>query len=186
MTHDDRDHVLREEDEAVAEEEPDRLQVDGGPGHQLARLVPVEVSEGEAEQMRVERVPHVPLDPERLVAGDEPAAEHEQRTQQPDGQDRDDEVGEHVPVLAAAELVDHLSREDDDRDRGALREDREHRRDGEREPIRAQERQQAGERSRVGDGHRPMVGTGSVLAAIRPAASLRTHSCFHDRNRERR
>jgi len=38
---DDRQHVLEEEDEAEAEEEAHRLQVDGGARHQLPGLVPV-------------------------------------------------------------------------------------------------------------------------------------------------
>ena len=91
---DDRDHVLGEEDEAVAEEEADRLQVDGRPRHQLARLVAVEVAEREPQQARVERVAHVPLDPERLLAGDEAPPEHEHRAQQADGEDREDQEGE--------------------------------------------------------------------------------------------
>jgi hypothetical protein len=38
---DDREEVLGEEDEAVAEEEADALEVDRRPGHQLARLVAI-------------------------------------------------------------------------------------------------------------------------------------------------
>ena len=76
---DDRDHVLGEEDQPVAEEEADRLQVDGRARHQLAGLVAVEEAEREPQQARVERVAHVPLDAERLLAGDEPAPEHQQR-----------------------------------------------------------------------------------------------------------
>ena len=71
---DDRDHVLGEEDQPVAEEEADRLQVDRRPRHQLPGLVPVEVAEREPQQARVERIAHVPLDRDRLLAGDEAAA----------------------------------------------------------------------------------------------------------------
>ena len=42
---DDRDHVLGEEDQPVAKEEANRLEIDRGPRHQLAGLVPVEVPE---------------------------------------------------------------------------------------------------------------------------------------------
>ena len=107
---DDRDHVLREEDQPVAEEEADRLQVDRRARHQLPGLVPVEVAEREPQQARVERIAHVPLDRDRLLAGDEPAPEHQHRPQEADGEDREDQEREVVTVLAAAELVDHEAR----------------------------------------------------------------------------
>ena len=69
----DGEHVLEEEDEAVAEEEADALQVDGGARHQLARLVAVVEAEREADEMRVEAAAHVHLDVERLPPGDEAA-----------------------------------------------------------------------------------------------------------------
>ena len=107
---DDRDHVLGEEDQPVAEEEADRLQVDGRARHQLAGLVPVEVAEREPQQARVERIAHVPLDRDRLLAGDEAPAEHQHRAQEADAEDAEDQERELVAVLAAAELVDHEAR----------------------------------------------------------------------------
>ena len=76
---DDGEHVLEEEDQAEAEEEADRLQVDGRPRHQLAGLVAVVEAEREPQQVRVQPLAHVLLDPERLPAGDDPAAEHQRR-----------------------------------------------------------------------------------------------------------
>ena len=71
---DDGERVLEEEDQAEAEEEADRLQVDGRPRHQLARLMAVVETEREPQQVRVQPLAHVLLDPERLPAGDDPAA----------------------------------------------------------------------------------------------------------------
>ena len=83
--------MLEEEDEAVAEEEAHALQVDGRARHQLAGLVAVVEAERESEQLRVELVAHVELDAERLAAGDQPPAHHEERAGEPDGEDREDE-----------------------------------------------------------------------------------------------
>ena len=52
---DDREDVLEEEDQPVAEEEADALQVDGRAAHQLAGLVAVVEAEGEPDELRVER-----------------------------------------------------------------------------------------------------------------------------------
>jgi hypothetical protein len=148
---DDREDVLREEDQSVAEEEAHRLEVDGGARHQLPGLVPVVEPEREAHELRVEAVTQVVLDPERLPAGDEAAADHEQRLDDADGDDQSDQEPQPVPVLLALELVDDEARQDEDRDRGRLRGDREHRRDDEREPVGAQEAEQAYERAAIGD-----------------------------------
>ena len=67
--------MLEEEDQPVAEEEADALQVDRRARHQLPGLVPVEVAEREPHELGVDRVPQVELDPERLLAGDQPPAE---------------------------------------------------------------------------------------------------------------
>ena len=53
----DGQHVLKEEDQPVAEEEADSLQIDRRTRHQLSRLVPVVIAEGQPEEMRVERIP---------------------------------------------------------------------------------------------------------------------------------
>ena len=59
---DDREHVLEEEDQAVAEEEADGLEVDRRARHQLAGLVPVVEAERQAQEVRVQRVAQVELD----------------------------------------------------------------------------------------------------------------------------
>ena len=72
---DDGEDVLEEEDQPVAEEEAHALEVDGRARHQLPGLVAVEVAEREPHELRVERVPQVELDAERLLAGDQPPAD---------------------------------------------------------------------------------------------------------------
>ena len=129
---DDGEHVLEEEDQAEAEEEAHRLQVDGRARHQLARLVAVVEAEREPQQVRVQRLAHVLLDPERLPAGDDPAAEHQRRLDDADDRDRDDEPGEHRRAAARLDPVDRLADEQDDRDRGRLREHGQDRRDEQR------------------------------------------------------
>ena len=151
---DDRERVLEEEDQAEAEEEAHRLQVDGRARHQLARLVAVVEAEREPQQVRVERLAHVLLDPERLPAGDDPAAEHQRRLDDADDRDRDDEPGEHRRAPAGLDPVDRLADEQDDRDRGRLREDGEDRRDEQRPAVRPQEAEQAHERAAIRDGSR--------------------------------
>ena len=66
VTESDGEDVLEEEDQAVAEEEADALEVDGRARHQLAGLVAVVEAEREPDEPRVEPVAHVHLDAERL------------------------------------------------------------------------------------------------------------------------
>ena len=96
---DDREDVLEEEDQAVAEEEADALQVDRRAAHQLAGLVAVVEAEREPDELRVDRLPHVELDRERLLAGDQPAAGHHQRARDAEREHERDEP------LQPAELV---------------------------------------------------------------------------------
>ena len=56
------EHVLGEEDQAVAEEHPHRLHVDRGPRHQLPGLMPVEEAVGEPLHVAVHAVAQVVLD----------------------------------------------------------------------------------------------------------------------------
>ena len=69
----DRQQRLRDEDQPVAEEEADRLQVDGRARHQLPGLLAVEERQLEPLQLPVEHVAQVELDAERHPPGDEPA-----------------------------------------------------------------------------------------------------------------
>ena len=96
---DDGEGVLEEEDQAVAEEEADALQVDRRARHQLAGLVAVVEAEGEAHEVRVEALAQVHLDVERLLAGDEPAAAHEHRRDEAEDDDRADVEPELVRVV---------------------------------------------------------------------------------------
>ena len=149
---DDREHVLEEEDEAEAEEEAHRLEVDGRARHQLPGLVPVVEPEREPEQVGVEALAHVLLDPERLLAGDQAAADHERRLQDADDENRDDDPRECRRAALLLNAVDRLADEQDDRDRRRLREDGEDRRDDERALVRPQETEQADERAAIRDG----------------------------------
>ena len=111
--HGHRDHgdrVLEEEDQAVAEEEAHALQVDGRARHQLAGLVAVVEAEREAHQMRVEAVPHVHLDRQRLAAGEQAAAGHQPGACEPDREHGADEDPEHLVVVRGERLVDHARR----------------------------------------------------------------------------
>ena len=69
----DRQRVLGEEDQPVAEEEADRLQVDRRARHQLPRLLAVEEAELERLQVAVHPLAQVELDVDRDPARDQPA-----------------------------------------------------------------------------------------------------------------
>ena len=117
---DDRHDVLEEEDEAVAEEEADGLEVDRRAGHELTGLVPVVEAEREAEQLRVQRVPHVELDPEGLPAGDQAAPHHEERAGEPGDQDRRRGQPERSLVLREDDVLQGTACEEAHDDRGRL------------------------------------------------------------------
>ena len=77
---DDGEHVLEEEDQAVAEEEAHALQVDGRARHQLAGLVAVVEAEREPHEVRVERAGACRTrPPSAWLARDQAAADHQQR-----------------------------------------------------------------------------------------------------------
>ena len=101
--------------------------------------------------MGVEALAHVLLDPERLLPGDEAAADHECRLQEADDENREDDPGERLGAPLLLDPVDRLADEQDDRDRCRLREDGEDRRDDERALVRPQETEQADERAAIRD-----------------------------------
>ena len=103
---DDRDDVLREEDEPVAQEEADGLEVDRRARHELARLAAVVEAEREPEEVRVQLVPQVVLDAERLLSRDDAPPVHESPADQPESDDGSDLEDEHPRVCAAVDLVD--------------------------------------------------------------------------------
>ena len=93
--HDHGDHerdVLRDEDQAVAEEHADRGHVGRRPAQQLARLVVVVVVLLERQQVAVDAGAQVVLDVEREVAGEQAAPDHHDRL---GGAERDDHADEH-------------------------------------------------------------------------------------------
>jgi len=146
------EEVLEEEDQAVAEEEADALQVDRCTRHQLAGLVAVVEAEGEAHEVRVEALAHVHLDVERLLAGDEAAAEHENRRDEAESRDRADVDPEPMRIVVIQRAVDHVAaRHPDERDLRRLRADREHDRDRDAPLVRPEEREEPRERAAVRD-----------------------------------
>ena len=149
---DDREDVLEEEDQPEAEEEADRLQVDGRARHQLAGLVAVVEAEREPQQVAVQALAHVLLDPERLAAGDDPPPDHQRGLDHADDHDQRDRPGERVGAALLLDPLDRLADEQHDRDRRRLREDGEDRRDDQRALVRAQEAEQADEGAAVRNG----------------------------------
>ena len=100
----DRERVLGQEDQPVAEEEADRLQVDRRPRHQLAGLLAVEEAELEPLQVRVDALAQVELDRERDLAGDQPPDDGQPEAQEAGADDRQGERQERVAVA----LVDRV------------------------------------------------------------------------------
>ena len=141
----DGDDVLREEDQPVTEEEANRLQVDRRTGHELADLATVVEAEREPQEVRVQIVPQVVLDGERLSARDETSSDHERRADDPEPDDQCNPECEFALVGLARDSVDHDTRQDRNEDAGDLRADREQRRDDERYAVRPQEPEQAHE-----------------------------------------
>ena len=97
---DHRQDVLDEEDQPVAEEEADVLEVDRRPGHQLAGLVVIEEAKRKPQQVPVQSVPEVELDAERLLSGDEPPSDHQERLQDAEDDDQADEDPEALLVIS--------------------------------------------------------------------------------------
>ncbi len=151
-----RDHcedVLEEEDQPIAEEEADALQVDRCARHQLSRLVPVVEPEREPHHVRVQAAPQVHLDVERLAAGDQAAPGHERGAHDAEADHDDDGDPEPVCVVVDQRPVDHVAAGDPDEcDLGGLRADGEHDRHDEPDPIGTKEAEQANEGRPIRDG----------------------------------
>ncbi len=140
----DRQRALGDEDQAVAEEEAHRLQVDGRARHQLAGLLAVEERRFERLQVAVHQVAQVELDRERDAPRDEPACDREAHAQ--GGRQRDQQgVAAQVALVARFEPVDRAAGEPRDRDRRHHRERREHEREDGACAIWPQEAEQAPE-----------------------------------------
>jgi hypothetical protein len=103
--------------------------------------------------VRVEAVPEVHLDVERLPAGEEPPAEHQPCAGGAQPDDRADGDPEPVAVVAQERGVDRgTPGHPDERDLRGLRADREHDRHREADAVGAQEGEQADERPPVRGG----------------------------------
>ena len=124
-----RQHVLAEEDQAVAEEEPHRLQVDGRAGHQLAGLVAVEEPVGQPLQVGVHAVSQVELDGQRQPAGEPAAEEHEHALERAHRHDQRRQL-EQQRAIPVRRRIDRAAGQIGDRERADLgRERQQHRRD---------------------------------------------------------
>ncbi len=102
---DDRQQVLGDEDQAVAEEEADRAEVDRRPRHQLPGLLAVEEAELEPLQVRVEKLPQVEFDRQRDLAGDQ-APDHGQPQAQDRGAEDRQRQRQQVGLVAVLDRVD--------------------------------------------------------------------------------
>ena len=120
--------MLEEEDQAVAEEEADRLEVDGRSAHQLPCLVTVVEAEREPYQLRVDRLPDVHLHVQRLLARDQAAARERERAADTERDDQADQPGQLVQPLGVQGRND-AARQEDRAERSRLRGDRERDRD---------------------------------------------------------
>ena len=135
----DREDRLGDEDQAVAEEEAHRLEVDGGARHQLAGLLAVEEPELEALELPVERVAQVDLDPERDAAGDQSPRRAQPQSQDARGADRDRPHRQLMPGMAAGDRVDRRPGQSRDQDGHTHRAAGERERPPDSPSIRAQE-----------------------------------------------
>ena len=145
--HDDRDQgdrqqVLGDEDQPVAEEEADRLQVDRRPRHQLAGLLAVEEAELEPLQVGVEELAQVELDRQRDLAGDEPADDGQPEAQDAGADDGQGE-GQQVGLVAVLDRVDGAPDQPRDQHRHPHRQPGEGQRAPELAAVGAQEAHQA-------------------------------------------
>ena len=83
-----RERVLGQEDQPVAEEEADRLEVDRRPRHQLPGLLRVEEPQLERLEVGVDPLPQVELDRHRDLAGDQPPDHGQPQPQDAGADDR--------------------------------------------------------------------------------------------------
>ena len=111
----DRQPALEDEDQAVAEEEAHRGQVDGGARHQLPGLLAGEEPHLELLQVLVEQRAQVELDRQRDLAGDQ-TAHHRQA--EPHQRDADHGQRQRAQLVAVpvGDLVDRAAGQPRDRD----------------------------------------------------------------------
>jgi hypothetical protein len=147
----DRQSTLAHPDQPVAQEEPDRLQVDRRARHQLPRLLGVEEPELQLLQVLVEGLAQVELDRQRDLPGDQPATHRQQQPQDPGPEQGEDERHDVVAVLGL-DRVDRRAREQRDQHRHPHRHPGEQQRADQLAAIRTQEAEQAPK-----GGHTPTI-----------------------------
>ena len=140
----DRDDRLGDEDQAVPEEEADRLQVHRGAGHQLPGLLAVEERELQRLQRRIQPLAQVDLDGQRHPTGDQ-APRGAQRQPCQAGDDDRDRPDDQLVAVAVADRVDRASREVRDQHGGAHRAEGERERPGDGSLVRMQEAEESPE-----------------------------------------
>ena len=142
----DRQRRLQDPDEAVAEEEPHGLQVDGRPRHELTGLLAVEEPELQRLQVVVERLAQQQLDAERDAPRDEPPGDAEDPARDACSGDRQAERAQLAAVRALDRVDGHAGeRRDGNGPHG--RRPGQHQRPGDAAPKGPQEPEQPPERS---------------------------------------
>ena len=141
----DRQRVLGDEDQPVAEKEADALQVDRRSRHQLAGLLGIEEAELELLQVLVDVGAEVELDRERDLAGNHAAEEDQDQPEDPGADDRKAQRQDLGPV-AALDRVDRLADQERDRYRHRHPRPSEHQREDHALSMRLEEGEQASER----------------------------------------
>ena len=102
----DRERGLEHEDQAVAEEEAHRLQIDGRARHQLAGLLAIEERQLERLQLPEQQRSQVVLDAKRHASRDETPRGREHQPDEARAGDRDGEQHESLSMVA----VDRVDR----------------------------------------------------------------------------
>ena len=121
----DRQRALGDPDEAVAEEEADRLQVDRRARHELAGLLAVEEAELERLQVAVEPVAQVVLDAERDLARHDPPPDREDEPHEA-GHDEQRAQRLEARLVTRVDVIDHTPDQPRDRRRAEHRDACEH------------------------------------------------------------
>jgi len=137
----ERECVLGQEDQPVAEEEADRLEVDGRPRHQLPGLLRVEEPQLERLEVRVDPLPQVELDRHRDLARDQPP-DHGQPEPQRAGTDDRHSQRQHVRAFLLVDRVDGVADQPRDQHRHPHRQPGEDERADHRATVGAKETEQ--------------------------------------------
>jgi hypothetical protein len=139
------EHVLGEEDQAVAEEHPHGLYVDGRARQQLPGLVAVEEAVGEPLHVAVHGVSQVVFDSQREAAGQPPPEQHQHPLDHARGDDQQ-RVGVDLRAgVTRLRGVDHLAGQVGDQQPGRLGAGGQRRGDDHLPAVRGEKAEQAAE-----------------------------------------